>query len=105
MVDSCDSERGLVCKVLTDRYLPITVSDTAHRKTLQLPVAELEGVAAADVAGFHALFEPAHALGGGAVGEGLFHGVTLGFLLQIIVPDHRGAADGLFQVAVFQRAK
>ena len=46
-----------------------------------------EGVAGVDPAGFHAALEPLHALGGGAVGEGLGLHVAGGHLLQAIVAD------------------
>ena len=48
----------------------------------------------------HALLEPAHALGGGAVGEGFLYGIALGLFLEVVVTNHGGAADGFLKVSV-----
>ena len=39
------------------------------------------------------------------MGEGFFYGIALGLLLEIVVSDDLGAADGFFQVSVFQGTK
>src|SRR5687767_9240760 len=70
-----------------------------RRRGLQFTVAEAEGVPLTDIAGFEATAEPADALGGGAVREGVGDDVALRFLLQPVVADGIGGAERLFDIA------
>src|SRR5438105_5670969 len=54
---------------------------------------------AGDVAGLEALFEPAGALGGGAVGEGIGDDAAAGLLLEAVVADLEGGVEGGVEVA------
>src|SRR5215216_6024144 len=62
----------------------------------------LEGVAGLELAGLHAGLEPAHALGGGAMGEALRDHVAAGALLEGVVADGAGVAQGFLDVALLQ---
>src|SRR3546814_16594691 len=60
------------------------------------------GVAGAQVALLQALPEPVLPLSGGSVGEGIGRHPALRLLLQGVVADGAGRAQGLVDVALFQ---
>src|SRR3546814_4000688 len=62
----------------------------------------VEGVAGAQVARLQALPEPVLPLSGGSVGEGIGRHPALRLLLQGVVADGAGRAQGLVDVALFQ---
>src|SRR6056297_968928 len=61
-----------------------------------------ERVAACRVAVVETPAEPAHALLGGAVGEGIGYDFASGASLQRVVADRRGGCKGFFYIARFQ---
>ena len=61
-----------------------------------------ERVTRADVAGFPAGAEPADALLGGAVGEGIGDDAALTFALDRVVADRGGGAQRFFEIARFE---
>src|SRR4029077_1525635 len=65
-------------------------------------IRRVEGVALTDVAGLEALFEPADALGGGAVCERIGRDVAAGLALEAVVADRAGGVQGRLHVARFE---
>src|SRR4051812_24222474 len=71
---------------------------------VERPPRSAERGAGGQVAGLHAGLEPLHALGGGAVGEGLGRDAPLGRLLDTIVTDGGGGVERLLDLAGADRA-
>jgi hypothetical protein len=74
------------------------------RADLQLPrLEEVVFEHGADVAGFETFLEPAHALLGGAVSEGVGHDVSLRLFLKPVVSDGVGGSHRLLNIALFEK--
>ena len=78
-----------------------TLPSVSSRTKVSKP-ARPERIAGLDLSGFQARGEPTHALLGGAVGEAIGHYAALRLLLQPVVADGFGGANGLFDVAGLQ---
>ena len=69
---------------------------------LKLALGAAESIALTEVSCGKSLLQPPEPLLGGAVGEGILNDISLGFLLEIVIADLRGACQGLHEVAVLQ---